>query len=178
MSRNRCDTECSCGFWKFQDVRTLPIDDGLLMTEDEYLRAIDWVDCPYRNNLGLGWSEHRYREREDFYMYDSPEGNCSTTSPRPGWKPRLIARYEPVPHSLRFRFRKLECPICRRLYAGWYVRQPHVIEPTPEPPVYELSDTSFYYAFNDEPSDRDEENVIRWTPEEIVGALRAWRNTK
>lgn len=50
----------------------------------------------------------------------------------------------------RARFQQLLCPICGRVYAGW------VAEKIMRPGEYELFDSSFFYAFNDEPSEKDE----------------------
>jgi hypothetical protein len=50
-------------------------------------------------------------------------------------------------------FQRLECPICGRLYVGWFAARqadpPNVVPDT-------LFDSSFFYAFNDEPSAEDE----------------------
>lgn len=88
MSRNRCDTECDCGFWKFIDVRELPIDDPDLMTEDVYFHAIGWDDCSYKGNGGYGWGG--YRDQPDYYAWRSPTGGWTnrTECPGAGLRPR------------------------------------------------------------------------------------------
>lgn len=80
------------------------------MSEDEYLRQIDWEDCPYRGNSHYGWAG------------------------------RGLGRNDET------RFLRIQCPDCGRLFAGWYRR---------DDGAWTLFDSSFFFAFNDEPSQKD-----------------------
>jgi len=59
MSRNRGSKVCECGL----DFVSVPMRDSDLITEDAYLTAIGWPDCPYRGNGGHGWSPSGYDVR-------------------------------------------------------------------------------------------------------------------
>lgn len=178
MSRNLCSTECECGFWRFQGDREVLIGSRSLMTEDDYFAAIGWNNCPYKGNQGHG-TGYGYRTdlAGDSHWWRSPDGNGGSTGYRLGYVRELAGVYHSIPPEDRYRWVCLECPVCLRLYAGWYVRQPHYV-PTKyeaDPPVYGLYDLSYFHAFNDEPSDKDIARLVTWSPEDIVSALVAWR---
>lgn len=167
MSRNRCDVRCECGWYSFGGA-VLPFGDPDLMTGSRYAAL---VETRYSPDPGIGF-------RDDlcgrvFYSWYSPDGNgVASFDCGRGYEKRLSARYAVVPEEDRYRWAKLQCPICRRLYAGWFVLQPWVVEGrVPGEPRYELVDTSFFWAFNDEPSDRDEAQLVEWDEPRLVAAL-------
>jgi len=179
MSRNRCSTSCECGFWSFQrgTDNEVPVNDPGLMTQAEYLKAIGWENCPYNENGGrsacAGWSFRDDLNGKTFPAWRSKNGMGWTNASIPcggaeGWnyEPQV---YGDVPPDQRYRYRKVTCPLCRRSFVGWYVQQPKIDD---DDRCYEIYDTSFWHAFNDEPSDKDEEGVINWTPETVAQALR------
>jgi len=140
------------------------------MTEDQYLKAINWEKCPY--------SPHGYGFRNDLagpiYWWRGPNGS-GANYPIAGYRRELSCEYLPVPDSDHYRFAKVECPICLRLYSGWYVHAPWTrYRDGTEDRHYELYDTSFYWAFNDEPAERDIENLREFTTPQIKEALSAW----
>lgn len=175
MSRNRCSTLCECGFWDFNDA--VPVGDSSLMTQREYFKAIGWEDCPYHENAGNsrsgGWGFRDDLNGKTFPAWRSKDGMSWTNAVYPRDPERWI--YEPqtyasVPPDQRYRYRKIECPICRRRYVGWFVQQPKMVGG--DSPVFEIYDTSFWDAYNDEPSDKDREGVINWSRDLLVEAAR------
>lgn len=178
MSRNRGSTECDCGLWRFQTETPRSVDDGSLLTADQYLAAIGWTECPYLGRHtkrgseadGYGYESRLVGERHYWY---SADGRGGASYPHPDYpERRLVARYVDVPPEARYRYRRLECPFCRRQYVGWYARHPH--NELTEAPAYELYDTSFWHSFNDEPADEDVANVREWTPEKLAALARRW----
>lgn len=172
MSSNRCETSCECGFWSWHDQRYVSPSAPGLMTNDQYMDDIGVKkDHPYRNNYGHG---NGYGYREDWEgtldtWWRSPDGTCSSSYPQPGYTPDHKEPRRPVAPQDQYRFMKLECAVCHRLYVGWYRQQPSRVAP-----VYELYDTSFYYAFNDEPSNLDLHLLVDWKPDEIAHVLACW----
>lgn len=63
-------------------------------------------------------------------------------------------------------FQRLICPICCRVYAGWFARNHDATIPEPE-----LFDSSFFFAFNDEPASPDEPLQPAY---ELRDILQAW----
>ncbi len=180
MSRNRSQVSCACGYWSFARSADaeVPVDDPGLLTQRQYFQAIDWEDCPYHEGAGPsasgGWGFRNDLDGHTFPAWRSKDGNGWTNAvhspePRSNWiaEPQVFSH---VPPEARYRYRKVTCPICRRRYAGWYVQQPKCGEPA----VYEIYDTSYWYAYNDEPSERDEQGVLHWTHETIMAALREY----
>jgi len=168
MSRNRTSTVCRCG-WALGD--DLPFGDARLMTEERYLKEIDWENNPYQ--------PHGYGFRDDLigpiYWWKSANGKSGASYPIPGYVRELSFEYFPVPGSDRYRYAQIECPICLRLYVGWYVHAPWTrYRDGTEDRHYELYDTSFYWAFNDEPDEKDVENLRELTADEIRAALSDW----
>ena len=167
MSRYRTSTVCKCGWNLGGD---LPFGDASLMTEEQYIEEIDWEDCPY--------SPHGYGFRDDLvgptYWWHGPN-HSGASYPVPGHTRELLVEYLPVPGSDHYRYAKIECPICLRLYVGWYVHAPWTrYKDGTEDRWYEFYDTSFYWAFNDEPDERDVENLRELTADEIKAALSDW----
>lgn len=178
MSRNRCRTECECGFWSFSTESELPIDSPGMLTGTEYLAAIDWSDCRYSVE-GYGYRADM-DGREDWW-WRSPDGMGATSAvycDRPGWVRTLSARYGSVAQGDRYRFRHLICPLCGRQYAGWYVQNPSAIAGSAageswSKPKWELYDSSFWSAYNDEPADADGP-TREINPDVVRAAVEAW----
>lgn len=81
-----------------------------------------------------------------------------------------------VPEEDRYRMAKLQCPVCFRLYAGWFVQDPWAVKTDSGlGPGYECYDTSFFWSYNDEPSLRDEEGALVWTRKLFLEALAEYR---
>ena len=142
------------------------------MTEGEYLKDISWGDCPYQ--------PHGYGFRDDLvgsqYWWHSPHSTSRSSYPRPGYRRELAWEWLPIPKLDRYRFAKIECPICLLVYVGWYCHSTwtRYADGTEDQRYYELYDTSFYWAFNDEPGEKDIANLREFTPEQIKAALTAW----
>ena len=152
MSRNLTSSRCLCGYWDFPRERELAQADSGLMTESAYFAAIG--GSPYR---GCGYG---YRDDLDGQTFTRtlPFGEHSAT-------------YHSIPQEKRLRWRRLDCRICGRVYAGWYRAAPCR---NTEPWKYELYDLSFFYAFNDEPSPRDVAKLNEPSPEDVALARAAW----
>lgn len=176
MSRNRGTTGCACGFWNFAvHGDALAPTDATLMTGEEYQRLI-----------GSRYEPGGHYFRDDlngtvFYIWESPNGMGHASHHRDGWERRISARYSSVPESERYRWAKLTCPLCLRVYVGWFVKQPWIVEPTPDfddsmyREQYEVVDLSYFSTFNDEPGDDDIRDVFEWTPGMVAEALREYR---
>jgi hypothetical protein len=186
MSRNRSSTACECGLWSFRTEAVVPAVDPLLLTESAYFDAAGFpLDHRWRrgnvwmrDGVQVGDPFWGYGYREDlagpWYMYrvpGDPSGGSSSHHRHPYTERVLIAMYDSVPPEDRYRFRKLQCVFCRRLYAGYYLRQPQQID---RERTYELYDTSFFHAFNDEPSDEDLREMREWTPEKLAALAARW----
>lgn len=91
------------------------------MTGEEYLKAIDWPNCPYR--------AHGYGEG-----------------------PTL--------------FGKVVCPLCLVEYVGWFRPAPAWSD---TPKLWEIYDTSYWSAYNDEPGIEDIRN--RRDAAEVLASL-------
>jgi hypothetical protein len=89
----------------------------------------------------------------------------------------LVAQYDRVPEEDRYRFRKLRCVLCKVLYVGWYIRQPQKVD-AEDVLKYDLYDTSYFHAFNDEPSDEDLREKREWTPQKLEALARRWNETE
>ena len=164
MSRNRCSTACACGFLDLRDTAgaVAPDVDGLL-TWDGYFEAIGWRGS--RDNLGYGCGHGFRADRNgaESPLWRRKDGMGSTNARHHaepldefGYVPFVYCR---IPEEQRYRLRKVTCPVCRRVYAGWYVMQPRYVRPYVEPLVYELYDTSYWSTYNDEPGDDDVRDV-------------------
>lgn len=175
MSRNRSNTACVCRFWALVPNR-VPKDAPSLLTADAYFAAIGWPDSPYKeSSRGYGFEDRN--NGVSVFGYETEDGMGSSNCPNPRYPKKVLwARYAEVPEADRYRFRKLQCAVCRRLYVGWYVLQPWVLEgqwwSISDGPVYSLYDTSYWYAFNDEPHAKDEADAIDWTGRLLADACR------
>lgn len=181
MSRNRASSSCECGFWNFKNtpVDNLSINDPSLRTWEQYRDDIDWKDtyAPYYlTEQYRSQGPYQTRLEGESYWWRSPDGTGGASFPRDGYRKILFNLRASVSENERYRFCKIECSICRRLYVGHYVQQPYTIggemltSNILEPRCYELHDTSFYYAYNDKPSDRDVVNLIHWTGDLLAKA--------
>jgi hypothetical protein len=183
VSRNRLSTSCDCGFW---DLHKAPhsevlVGDPSLMTQKEYFKAIDWENCPYHEDGGesaaAGYGYDASSDGMVSVVWRHPRGNSvhgtagSFESPGPEWKCDET-HYTSVAFTDRYRYRKVDCPVCRRQYVGWYVQQPQRIGG--DSPTFELYDTSYWYSFNDEPGAKDRVGVIEWTGPLFVSAVREY----
>ncbi len=170
MSVNRCSTDCACGFWSFQHEGSIPVGDSSLMTLDYYLDLIG--DTRDRSNYG---HRYGYGYRDDLtgkvYGWYHPNGGFASYDAGPEYEKRLMWEYESIPEEARYRWRKLKCPFCNRLYAGWYRLQPHGYTRN----NYELYDTSYFHAFNDEPDLKDDVWVLEWTVTEVKLMVEQWK---
>jgi hypothetical protein len=167
MSRNRNSRSCECKRWHFRG--DIPVGDARLMTIGEYFdRYTPWIDAshPYRTNYGHGWGYNYNASMVGYRWYTAPDGDGGANYSRPGYIPGPA--FEDVPQAERYRMATLECPVCGLRYIGWYVQQPAL----PGEGVYELYDTSFLFAFNDEPSDQDRSGTVEWTDAMFVAACR------
>lgn len=177
MSRNRGNTACSCGFWGLLPAR-VPMGDASLLTEEAYFAAIGCSDSPLKDGGLRGMYYFNGRNSGAVvYGYETKDGMGSSNYPSPQHPVKVLwARYAEVPEADRIRFRKLQCAVCRRLYVGWYVLQPWVIEgqwfKTYDGPMYELFDSSYWYAFNDEPHEKDEADALDWSGPMLADACR------
>lgn len=95
---------------------------------------------------------------------------CAGEGPFPGAVRELAWTYAVPNRRDRYRWKRIQCPLCRRLYAGWYVMQPAFLEL----PRYELYDTSYWHSGNDEPAPEDEAGAIQWTREALETAVREY----
>lgn len=185
MSRNRSTTQCDCGLWAFQTERILPLDEILLLTQEAYFDVIDLPkDHPWRSGNGsYGPWGYGYAERlhGSHFMYHPPGNKRACASHRHGvyTEARLVADYKPVPEADRYRYRRLECVFCGRTYAGWYRRDPvNDLDVQPDAPLedrphYELYDTSFFWAFNDEPAEKDGPKRT-WSAQKLAALAKRW----
>lgn len=172
MSVNRCSTDCACGFWSFHHEGSIPVGASSLMTLDYYLDLIG--DTRDRSNSGHNYG---YGYRDDLqgevaFWYD-PSGGFANFDAGPGYERRVMWEYESIPEADRYRWRKLECPFCNRIYAGWYRLQPHGGIRSD----YELYDTSYFHAFSDEPCRKDDERLREWTVAEVRRMVFYWKIT-
>lgn len=159
MSRNRNSTECACDLWDLATAAgTAAVDDSALLTQEQW-----WPKCPYE----MGWG---YRKDLAGSVYGWRKGSQSSNAPFPGATRELWWTYNVPAAADRYRWKRIQCPLCQRHYAGWYVRQPASLDP----PVYALYDTSFWHAKNDEPAEEDLADLIEWTPEMLVDAAREY----
>jgi len=183
MSRNRSETRCQCVFWYFEYEQTLSPDDAGLMTPAEYAEKIG-IRPEYRRDCGYGYRDDLHGHKS--WKYRIP-GNAYLND---GWTnsrdliPRdaiVVTEYEiqPVPPDERYRMRHLQCPLCFAQYVGWYRAFPPETAKSAEgtitrrPVTYELYDTSFWLAFNDEPCPEDgPQRPI--TSAVVRDALMAW----
>lgn len=179
MSRNRCSTDCYCGLWSFQTESFFPPGDPSLLTEQQYLDAIGFEDCPYRL-IGHGYDARLVGEHFSWELRDENGKLVGYSSNvRVGYTRVLSGAYLDVPPEDRYRFRKLECVFCRRLYVGWYRQDPVNVllagkYDWADLPGFRLYDTSFFHAFNDEPSKEDLTNMREWTPAKLAALAKRW----
>ena len=166
MSRNRNETRCACGLWDFaSDHGTAAINDPTLLTSDEY-----WSPHFRAFDRGYGFRENCHGNVYHWVQRRDGRVVSICNSPVPGWDRELAWTYAVPSKRDRYRWRRLECPLCRRIFAGWYVQQPASLHP----PVYELYDTSYFHAQNDEPAPEDIANLIEWTPAMLADAAREY----
>jgi hypothetical protein len=196
VSRNRSSTTCECGLWSFQTEREIPIDDPTLLTEAAYFDAIGFAaDHPWRrgnrwmrDGREMGEPCWGYGYRADLegpvFMYVKPgtpvdQRGYGFASHKHGeyTEQVLVAQYDRVPEEDRYRFRKLRCVLCKVLYVGWYIRQPQKVD-AEDVLKYDLYDTSYFHAFNDEPSDEDLREKREWTPQKLEALARRWNETE
>lgn len=167
MSRNCNSTDCACGLWRFETSHgTAAVDDPALLKQTAY-----WSAHYPDGTLGYGFRDdlhgnvYMWRQRNDAGRVVS---TCN--APREGYARELGWTYA-VPNRVdRYRWKRIDCPICHRAYAGWYVQQPSSLDP----PRFELYDTSYWFAGNDEPCDEDRALVIEWTHEQLAAAAREY----
>lgn len=192
MSRNRCTIDCACSLWSFQTERFFAPGDPSLLTPEQYLAEIGWTDCPYIGPKkvagseadGYGYNAHLVG---DHYRYLDPaeagqknRGSSFGGGPHGRFtEPELACRYLDVPMEDRYRLRRLDCVFCRRPYVGWYRQDPVNVllvgvYDWADLPGFRLYDTSYWWAFNDEPSDRDKAPVREWTAEKLAALAKRW----
>lgn len=176
MSRNRCETACACGVMNLRDLPQATLDArspsaGELYTA-ERLRPGSYLPWGYsfRDDLNGAVSPMwAYYTKDGKFAGGSNSDRYSRDAEERGhtvvYEP---SHYDDVPVHLRYRWGRIQCPLCLREYIGWYVRQPYLVsgpmaeqrlDDDPGHPVYQLYDTSFFYSFNDEPIERDLEGV-------------------
>jgi len=177
MSCNRLSTTCDCKLWSFQPEQFLPATQKGLLTLDEYFAAIECKRDKTNQGFGYGHGFMDHINGTPHFMWRSPDGSCLSSSWKVGYTEELMARYEFVPEGERYRWYQLECPLCFRLYVGWYAAQPGILEPphAVEPRTYVLTDTSFWHSFNDEPRPSDVANLQELTPQFVAEAVRFYR---
>lgn len=192
MSRNRGTIDCACGLWAFQTERFFPPGDSSLLTPERYLAEIGWALCPYigpKKVIGSEADGYGYRADlvGDRYRYLDPaeagqehRGSSFGGGPHGRFtEPELACRYLDVPPEDRYRYRRLDCVFCRRLYVGWYRQDPVDVLAVgvydwAELPGFRLYDTSHWHSFNDEPGKEDLRNVREWTPEKLAALAKRW----
>lgn len=64
-----------------------------------------------------------------------------------------------------------ECGYCGRLFALW-------CNPAKQGPAFDVVDSSFFYAFNDEPSDKDQPDIIAVLKEENASLQTTLRDLR
>ena len=171
MSVNCCSVECRCGFWSFthEPDGDVAMGDESLLPIGEYLSLVGSHRSPdnYGHKYGYGY-------RDDLcgpvYWWDGPNGCGANYDAGPQYTKRLLYTYQPIPEQARYRWRKVQCPVCMVTYAGWYVLQPHGSELS----RYTIYDTSFWWAFNDEPDERDLQDQVKWDTATFREMLRQW----
>lgn len=171
MSRNRGSTVCDCGLWD------LVTGDGRVRVEDAgLLREVDYWSGYFSGRedgpgLGYGFRNDLAGERYFWRIRDASGAiTHSSNAPVAGWTRELGWTYSVPEPGDRYRWKRIQCPLCHRQYAGWYVQQPASLEP----PAYELYDTSFWFARNDEPCPEDLAGVREITPDVLVAAVEAY----
>lgn len=170
MGRNRGKTTCECGFWDFAwpGRPTCEVQAGVpgLLPWGALRPGV------HREPQGYGFGEHLFGRVS--FGWSSPDGRNSSSSERPGWIERWV-EYLPVPLADRYRYSRIECPVCMRAYIGWYRAIPPSIGVIERSLAYELYDLSFWHSGTDDPSDADLEGVVAWTPDLVVEALGCFR---
>lgn len=159
MSRNRCKTWCVCGsdFGDDPGLAKITVGDACLRTWEQYL-----ADTEFPRSLVRPFGPYRYQNEGAWLSLDNSSIEVRTA----------------VPTDEQYRFVHIRCRTCFRHYLGWYVQQPTFAER-----FYEIFDTSFYWSFDDEPSELDKpagatgslvgesENVESLVEDEIAGLL-------
>lgn len=106
----------------------------------------------------------------EVYWWDGPNGSGASFNAGPQYKRRLLYTYRQINEADQYRWRKVQCPVCLVTYAGWYVLQPHGFKTS----KYTIYDLSYWWAFNDEPDERDLVEEVQWDTEKFREMLRQW----
>lgn len=172
MSRNRTTTTCSCGFWDFrrqpEQSSRLPGDPALV----SWLQLCVQRGWELRPERQPGWGFREDLQGAVHSWFRSPDGT-SLGPQGDGRTVRVETRWGHVPPEDRYRFARVDCGVCHRRYAGWYVLQPRQVPPrADDPPAYEIYDTSYWHSFNDEPCRDDLDGAVDWSGELLAQAVR------
>lgn len=147
MSRNRTTIKCDCGLWSFQTERRLPQDAPGLLRIQEYFHVIGRSIWDDNSGRGWGYGFNSHLDGDPAFAYVDPEK--------------------------RYRWRKVECPFCRVVYAGWYCAETCLRAETPW--SYVLYDTSYWSTFDDEPGPADLAMRGTVTAQDLIDAWRSYR---
>ena len=182
MSVNRCRTKCECGLWDFEDFTIQ--DANKLMTPKEYLDEIGSHRSVDNNGHGWGWG-YSPLTRYESKWYSSE--NFKSTSWHEGCELESTSISTPITLDTKYGFYFKECPLCGVKYVLWMVLQDgtkyHTKYTDDRPdnivtndPYYLTSDTSYYHSFNDEPSEKDVENKVEVTRDELIQAWKEYND--
>ena len=181
MSTNTCGTKCpECKLWDFSHVETQ--NSEAVWTAEEYMSNIDSHKSP--DNGGHGWG-YGYRPNSHFTSKWYVSENCASNSYFEGSKLDRTTDFYPIAPENKYGWIKKQCPLCKTLYSLWMRAEDGTkkiinyedsrsekVEITK--PTWYCYDLSYYYSFNDEPSEKDLLNKREVTREDLIKAWDDW----